>query len=105
LFAVDPPLDAAGLAGVAEQAGLDARALNAVRRGDHQAEIEADIALAKRLGVSGTPTFFVNGRRLGGAQPLSSFDAVIREELEAARRMIGRGVPPEALYAALCGDP
>jgi protein-disulfide isomerase len=32
-------------------------------------------------GVSGTPTFFINGRRIVGAQPLSVFEAAIDEEL------------------------
>jgi protein-disulfide isomerase len=32
-------------------------------------------------GVSGTPTFFVNGRRIVGAQPLSVFQSAIEEEL------------------------
>jgi protein-disulfide isomerase len=33
------------------------------------------------LGITGTPTFFVNGRMLVGAQPLSAFTRVIEEEL------------------------
>ena len=34
-----------------------------------------------RLGVTGTPAFFVNGRPLQGAQPLEAFVKVIEEEL------------------------
>jgi len=36
-----------------------------------------------RLGVSGTPTFFINGRVLSGAQPIERFVQVIEEELSA----------------------
>ncbi len=38
-------------------------------------------ALAKRIGASGTPFFFVNGRPLRGAQPLETFERIIDEEL------------------------
>jgi protein-disulfide isomerase len=105
LFAAAPELDAANLARIAEQVGLEANDLSAVIRGEHQAAIDADVALAKRLGVTGTPTFFVNGLRLGGALPPAAFESVIREEIEAARRLTGRGVPREKLYAALCSEP
>jgi protein-disulfide isomerase len=36
----------------------------------------------RALGVRGTPTFFVNGQRLVGAQPIESF----RERVEQALR-------------------
>jgi protein-disulfide isomerase len=105
LFQTESPLDSAALEGVARGAGVDAGSLlQAVRRGDHQSEIDADVAVARRLGVTGTPTLFVNGRRIGGAQPLSSFESLIREELQAAQRMVDRGVKRERLYAAMCGD-
>ncbi len=32
-------------------------------------------------GVGGTPTFFINGQRLGGAYPLESFKEIIDAEL------------------------
>lgn len=51
-------------------------------------EIERTIAedelIAAAVGASGTPTFFVNGRLLSGAQPLDSFEALIDEELAKA---------------------
>lgn len=45
------------------------------------ARIEADIELGKRLGVSGTPTFFINGQRLVGAQPYEVFEGTIEQLL------------------------
>jgi protein-disulfide isomerase len=105
LFEAESPLDSATLESVARSAGIDAGPLMAaVRRGDHQAEIDGDVALAKRLGVTGTPTIFVNGRRVGGAQPFSSFESLVREELSTAQRMADRGVKRERLYATLCGE-
>jgi protein-disulfide isomerase len=43
--------------------------------------IDADLAMARKLGVSGTPSFFINGRFLSGAQPYGSFARVIDEVL------------------------
>jgi len=45
--------------------------------------IDADYAEATKLGVTGTPAFFVNGRFLSGAQPFNSFKVLIDEEISA----------------------
>jgi protein-disulfide isomerase len=42
------------------------------------AVVEADQALGTRLGVSGTPGFFVNGHFLKGAQPIAQFEPLIK---------------------------
>ena len=47
-----------------------------------KAIIDADSAAAAKLGVTGTPAFFVNGRYLSGAQPFTSFKRLIDEELK-----------------------
>jgi protein-disulfide isomerase/type II secretory pathway component PulC len=44
--------------------------------------VEADEAEARRLGVDSSPTFFVNGRYLKGAQTFSRFEEVVQAELE-----------------------
>jgi protein-disulfide isomerase len=41
------------------------------------AVVDADMALGQKLGVSGTPGFFVNGEFLSGAQPLQAFEPLI----------------------------
>ena len=46
-----------------------------------QPRIETDLAEAAAVGANSTPTFFINGRRLEGAQPLENFKAIIDEEL------------------------
>jgi protein-disulfide isomerase len=45
-------------------------------------KVDADAAEAGRLGVTGTPGFFINGRFLSGAKPFDSFKQVIDEELK-----------------------
>jgi hypothetical protein len=45
--------------------------------------VKLDVQLGQKVGVSGTPTFFINGIRLGGFRP-AAFDAVIAYELKKA---------------------
>jgi protein-disulfide isomerase len=51
--------------------------------GKHQASVGSDIQEGTRLGVTGTPTFFINGRELVGAQPVTAFQKIIDSELAA----------------------
>jgi len=44
--------------------------------------IQDDLALGKKFGVAGTPTFFINGTKLVGAQPYQAFEELIKKELE-----------------------
>ena len=43
--------------------------------------IESNLRSGERLGVTGTPAFFINGRRLSGALPYEEFKKVIDSEL------------------------
>ena len=45
--------------------------------GTYNEAIDAELALAAKVGASGTPTFFVNGTKIVGAQPFSAFQAAI----------------------------
>ncbi len=45
------------------------------------AEVQADFAEGQALGVSGTPSFVINGQLLVGAQPFSAFEQVIEAQL------------------------
>lgn len=49
--------------------------------GEKKAEVDRDQADGSTAGVTGTPTFFINGRPLVGAQPFSQFQAAIDREL------------------------
>ena len=48
------------------------------------ATIQADMAAGAQVGAQGTPTFFINGRKLVGAQPVEAFKLVIDAELASA---------------------
>jgi len=71
----------------------------AVAADKFKANIEADQALARGLGASGTPSFFINGRSLRGAQPFDAFKAVIDEELQKAKDLVAKGTPRSQVYA------
>ncbi len=58
-------------------------------------------ALAVKLGARGTPAFFINGRYLSGAQPVSKFEEVIEKALKDAKKQIKRGVAAKDVYAKL----
>ena len=70
---------------VAQQVGLDITSFDACfSSGKHQAAVQKDVDQGKRLAVTGSPTFFVNGRPLIGAQPLDAFIRVIDDEVARA---------------------
>ena len=46
-----------------------------------KSRIDADKSEAAKLGATGTPAFFVNGRFLSGAKPFEAFKEVIDKEL------------------------
>ena len=60
------------------------RCLRGLRKGS--SAVDADIADAKRLGVTATPTFFVNGRELQGPATLDAFIAAVQNELPRSSR-------------------
>ena len=64
--------------------GLDTVKLDeCIKSGKMADEISKDVQDANSYGVTGTPTFFINGYRLVGAQPLASFSSIIDQLLAA----------------------
>ena len=53
-----------------------------------ESKIDRNFQSGVALGVSGTPAFFINGRRLSGAMPYSEFKRVIDEELSGKKRKV-----------------
>jgi protein-disulfide isomerase len=65
------------LAAMAEKVGLDMDAFDACFRDNkYQAAVQADFDRGNDLGVSGTPTVFVNGTRVGEAGRVASFQEI-----------------------------
>jgi protein-disulfide isomerase len=90
--------DQANIDALERQAGLDPSQAEQDIAGVCRQEIAADAALLERLAVNATPTFFINGRYLVGAQDIEVFERLIDEELAEANAAIQRGVKPEKLY-------
>jgi len=69
--------------GLASELDLDTDQLSqCLEKQVGKTEIEADLKLAREMGVRATPTFFVNGQKLEGAQPFEQFQAVIEAALD-----------------------
>jgi protein-disulfide isomerase len=67
---------------IARELGLDMKAFNAARTGPElAAAVDRDIQEGRRAGVRGTPTIFVNGRRLQ-QRSLQGFSQAIDRELK-----------------------
>jgi Na+/H+ antiporter NhaA len=67
------------LIGYAEQLGLDVeRFTNDLREHAGGARVAEDVDSADLSGVSGTPTFFINGRRQYGAYDIATLSAAVR---------------------------
>jgi protein-disulfide isomerase len=102
LFAAKGKLTDQDLETIATSAGLKAKpAMDAVAKSKYKALIEADQELADDLAAHGTPSFFINGRRLVGAQPLERFVAVIDEEIAKAEALVAKGTPAAKVYDAI----
>jgi protein-disulfide isomerase len=66
----------------ARDLGLDVQAFEAcVDERKYQEQVQADVDFAVDLGIRSTPTFFINGLAIVGAQPLDVFKQVIDKEL------------------------
>jgi protein-disulfide isomerase len=83
--------------------GVDLSAFDRSRTSTAPAALARAMELGARLGVTGTPTFFVNGRRIVGARPIETFRALVDEELTKAEALVKNGVAPSRVYGALVG--
>lgn len=67
----------------AENLGLDTEEFDLCLDSDKYAEeVQNDLRDGQKVGVTGTPAFFVNGIKISGAKPFSEFKQVIDQELE-----------------------
>ena len=71
---------------IASDLGLDAGAFTTcIDSGTHTPFIQAERTAAASLGVNSTPTVFVNGKMILGAQPFATFQAAIEEALASEK--------------------
>lgn len=88
---------------VARQLGLDMIRFRAdLDVGAHRDVVTQDTNAAVALGITGTPTFFINGRPVHGNQSLRVFTDVVDQEL--ARAQATKAKQPDDLYEALVAN-
>ncbi len=105
LFESAPSLDQASLEQAATAVGLDlGRFRTALNDKAAEPRIRRDQALVTSVGASGTPAFFINGRKVSGAQPFENFRVVVEEELKKAEALVAAGTPAAEVYARVMQD-
>jgi len=82
MYANQSKLTQADLIKTAGSLGMDESAFSAcLKSGKYKPAIQQDVAAGLRVGVTGTPAFFINGRYLSGSVPEAQFDQIIDSEL------------------------
>jgi protein-disulfide isomerase len=105
LFQNQRALGRADLEGYGKQLGLNEKKVKAaLDESPFKAKIEEDQALARNLGASGTPSFFINGRSLRGAQPQPAFEKLIDAELAKAKAKVASGTSKAKIYEEITKD-
>ena len=105
IFANQQNLDAATFEGYAKDLGLNVEKWKTDQQSPKfQALIAKDSALAMQIGATGTPAFFINGKKVSGAQPIDNFKRVIDAELSRAQEMVKGGTPADQVYAKVLAN-
>ncbi|MDB4969849.1 MAG: oxidoreductase, partial [Myxococcales bacterium] len=105
LFADQQHLERGDLERRAEALKLDLKRFRrALDEHTYAAAVDADAELATRVGVSGTPTFFIDGSKLANWTELPTAAAQALGRVQAAVRPRPGQPDPGAVYQALVGD-
>ncbi|HTJ80342.1 MAG TPA: thioredoxin domain-containing protein, partial [Polyangiaceae bacterium] len=99
LFAKQGALKDEDLVAYGAELGLDPVQVKEAIKKPAGSAIEDDVALADELEAAGTPYFFINGRRLVGAQQPAKIRSLVDEELEKAEKRVSTGIAAADLYA------
>lgn len=84
LFQNQKALEPEALRSYAKNVGVSDGAIKEGLEGDkYAARVDADIALGNKVGVSGTPSMFVNGKRVANPTDFSAVSKLIDEQLRA----------------------
>ena len=102
MFANRTTLAREQLVAAAVDLGLDKAKFEAALDSEDTAKrLELEQTLGRRLGVRGTPSFFVNGRRFSGAMDAQALGAIIDEERAFAKTLVDAGVPRKEVFARI----
>ena len=94
MFGEQKKLELADLKAKAGSLGVDqAKFDQCLDGGKYAAQISADLADGQKVGVTGTPAIFINGRAISGAVPFADLAKVIDDELSR------KGITPKKAAA------
>jgi protein-disulfide isomerase len=83
LFSRQTPGQGWDFAALAKESGLDRETFTTcLNSGRYRDEVLKDLQDGRKLGITSTPTFFINGRPLVGAKPIDEFKALIEALLK-----------------------
>ena len=86
----------------AKEIGIDeAKFTAALKDKKYAAKVDADLAVNRKIGATGTPAFRINGVEISGAQPEEKFTAVIDQQLIEAQKLIASGTKAADVYPKL----
>jgi protein-disulfide isomerase len=105
MFADQAKLDEADLVKTAAGLGMDRNSFEScLKSGKYKTMVQQDVEAGSEVGVSATPTFFINGEFLSGAQSSADFVAIIDRQLAAAMARDRSSPRAESLHRA-CRSP
>jgi protein-disulfide isomerase len=82
MFAAQDSLDAEGLKNTAKKVGLKPDQFEkCLAENKYLSQVKTDMEEGRKVRVKSTPTFFINGQLIMGAQPLDVFSEIIEEEM------------------------
>jgi len=102
LFDAQKSLEDDALQAIAKDLKLSWDKVSAAIKDDKFADkFGESIDLGTDFNANGTPHFFINGRRLSGAQPYEKFKEIIDAQLAVAKALTDKGVAREKVYREL----
>jgi protein-disulfide isomerase len=83
----------------AQKIGLDMKKFNAaLDSGKFKAQVDGDMQLGQKVGVSGTPFFYINGKNFNGAPTIEGFSTAIDAAIKDAEALMATGVAKKDVY-------
>ena len=102
LFENQQALEHDNLVAYAQELELDMGKFNAaLDNHEYKDRVGRDASEASDVNVSGTPTFFINGKLMSGGKAFEDFKSAIDAELEIVQKMVDKGTPKDKLYEKL----
>lgn len=104
LFARKGPIQRPELESLAAEIGLDMnRFKDDLDRRAGKAAVDRDLAQGAGLGIHGTPTLFINGRKVVGAN-WKLIEKVVRYELQRTAKLVESGIPNKRIYQIILDE-